>query len=181
MPTVLAEEVKINAADHVGLAHAVASQFVDPKKRVKDSDEYSEACVALVEAVADYTPEEGPFPTYAWRVMRNRIIDFIRRSKRRKRQAEFDHGCCLEFIEASVPDAPVPTELLPTLLEDYPGEDRTDKMLLIEVYLCGGKVPEIAARMGVSKMRIYQRINRALAKIRIRHHDLLEQYRGTIK
>lgn len=181
MPTVEEVAIKIEVADHIGLAHAVASHFVDPKQVVKDSDEYAEACLALVKAAKEYTQDHGPFAPYAWKVMKNRLITFMRHKRRRKRMAQFDLDCKLEGVETPVQEIPIPAEVLDKLLVDMPNENKGDKVLLVEVYLCGTKVQEIAERMGVSRPTIYNRLHRAIERIRSNHPDLLEQYEGVVK
>ena len=180
MPTV-AEEIQINVADHIGLAHAIASHFVDPRQSVKDSEEYSEACLALVKAAKKYTPDHGPFASYAWKVMNNRLITFLRHKKRRKRMADFDPVSKLEGVEAPAQKIPIPADVLDKLLVDLPNENKGDKILLVEVYLCGTKIPEIAERLGISRPTVYKRLHRAIERIRSNHQDVLEQYEGDVK
>jgi RNA polymerase sigma factor (sigma-70 family) len=170
---------KIDPADHVGLAHAIASQYIRLRKeKVKDSDQYAEACLALVQAAEGYIPSQGPFSAVAWKVMKNALIDLFRRSQCRKRTATFDRETDLSQLVERPQNQPL-VDLLPIFLADDPEEtefDRADKQLLVDLYLKEGSVAEIASRLGVSRERIYQRIRRAIEKIRMRHADLIQGY-----
>jgi RNA polymerase sigma factor (sigma-70 family) len=164
-------ETKIDISEHIGMAHAVASQFVLPNSmvNVEDTEEYSEACLGLVEAVREYREGDGPFSTYAWKVMRNRIIDFHRRNKRLKRVAKFT-SCDLGSVEAVKSQTVLPIDLLPCLLGDKPDE------ILVEFYLKSTNVQELARRWNVSRVTVYGRMRRALDDIRSRHAALISEY-----
>jgi RNA polymerase sigma factor (sigma-70 family) len=135
--------------------------------------------MALVEAARDYDPNDGEFSTVACRQMQQAIIDSYRRRERQKRKGKLDKGAKLDDVPSREEHEPIPSDLLYQFLADHPSEskqDRSDKLLLIEVFLGGNKVSDIAERLCVSRPTIYNRIERCLAKIRERHPDLLERY-----
>lgn len=178
MPTV----EKIRVEDHIGLAHAVASQFVNNSRlRVKDTEEYAEACLLLVQAVDSYVPEDGSFQTFAWTKMRNGLNDWLRRKKRKKRVGTFESNSNLTSVPEKLTEEPVSGDIVYQFLADNITEteqEKADKLVLIEVYLGGAKVQEVADRLGVSRIAIYQRLRRTIERLRAKHGPLLEQYEG---
>jgi RNA polymerase sigma factor (sigma-70 family) len=170
---------QIDAADHIGLARSVAKLYADPKVSLLDSDEYSEACHALVKIADNYNPSDGEFHIVAWRKMKQAIIDSYRHNQRLKRKGQFDKGADLNEIPSREDGNPLPNDLLDRMLadsEDETQQDITDKLILIEVYIGGVSPPVLADRLCVSRQTIYNRIGRCLQKVRERHADLIEQY-----
>src|SRR5690606_16176261 len=112
MAVLEATPIIIKPEDHLGLAHAVASQFVRPTDEVKDTEQYSVACYCLVKAAKEYDEAVGPFSTFAWRAMRNGIIEHLRRKNRKKRRADFETGYDLEQVVDTADSDLLPVELL---------------------------------------------------------------------
>jgi predicted DNA-binding protein YlxM (UPF0122 family) len=72
--------------------------------------------------------------------------------------------------------------LLASVLADDPSEtaqERADKLLLIEVYLCGTPVPEVATRLGVTREAIYQKLRKVMGRLRDKHAGVFDQYEVT--
>lgn len=181
MAVLEATPIIIKPEDHLGLAHAVASQFVRPTDEVKDTEQYSVACYCLVKAAKEYDEAVGPFSTFAWRAMRNGIIEHLRRKNRKKRRADFETGYDLEQVVDTADSDLLPVELLlEILLADHPDkndQDREDKRLLEAVYLCNRKVPELATEYGITRQMVYLRLRRCINRIRDRHRSLIEKYK----
>jgi len=86
--TVFLEEkiVSISVEDHIGLALKCASRYVKNSIEVRDSEEYSIALIGLWDAASTYDPHiNDAFSTYAWKCMRNRILDSFKFNQRKKR------------------------------------------------------------------------------------------------
>lgn len=173
------ETIEIDVRRHLGLAHSVSRRFVQPGDNVRDSEQYADACLQLVEAARDYRPEDGEFSPFAWRKMTNALIESCRFRGRKKRSGKFAEAN-LDIVQDRPHEVPVPvSELIYTLLSDAADEtkeDKTDKLLLVEVYLGGNKVVDVAKRLNVSREWIYQRLRRAVVRIRSRHPDIIHQY-----
>jgi len=170
---------KIKAEDHLGLAHAVASQFVRPGVRIQDTEEYAEACLHLVRATENYNPDEGTFQSVAWTCMKNGIIELHRKKNRKKRFGKFADTNLEKLPEKRTEQEIPPDELVYKFLADDPQEteqEKYDKLLLVEIYLGGSRVQAVAERLGISREAIYQRLRRTIERLREKHENLLEQY-----
>lgn len=166
---------KPRVEDHLGLAHAVASQFVRKNERhcVRDSEEFAEACLALFRAANSYRGHV-PFSSYAWQVMRNAILDLHKMRSRQVKLQPLDSAILENTVESTETalDPDCAAAMVYVLLENHDEEserDRSDKDLLKRVYLRGEKVLDLATELGVSHMTIYNRMNRAIEKIKERH------------
>lgn len=171
--------VQIDASEYVGLARSVARLYADKRIALLDSDEYSEACLALVKIADNYNPSDGEFNIVACRKMKQAIIDSYRHNHRLKRKGEFDKGAKLEDVPSREDSNPLPVELLGRMLADADDEtpqDIADKLLVIEVYIGGASPSVLAERLCVTRPTIYNRMARCFQKIRERHADLIEQY-----
>lgn len=172
MPTLL----EIHVADFLYLAESVARRFHDGKENIRDSEVYAVAYETLVCCVSGYNPEMGPFENFAAQSMRNRVVQYLRRFKRRKRIANF---VPLEDIAERKEEIPhQDTKIIQTVLGEE-GEDTQqdgeDKQLLREVYLLGVPVAALAQKLGVSRVTVYGRLKRIIGKIRERHREILEK------
>jgi RNA polymerase sigma factor (sigma-70 family) len=165
--------------DHVGLAHAVASQFVRSNEQdcVRDTEEFAEALLALHRAIEGYDPEYSTksFSSYAWLSMRNAIIHLHRKNTRQIKTTSLDAvGSNAATDDVTDPDPEVAAAMVHVLLVDHSEEsdkDRSDKELLKRVYLKGERVVDLATEFGVSRVSIYNAMSRAIEKIKERHGD----------
>ena len=170
------------------IAHKFRKKFSNKFEKIEDTEGYSIAFLELVKAAAEYDPSiNGDFSRYAFRVMKNGIIEAIRHRHRQKRTAEFTKLTSLEWEEieekAQASPSSIPQDVYETLLGDHPddtAQDRADKILLTEIYIQGKKIPLIAEKYGVSRVTVYSRLRRIIDKIRQRHSDLIESYGGII-
>lgn len=163
------------------IAHKFRKKFGNKFDKIEDTEAYSIAALELVKAAAEYDPSiNEDFSRYAFRVMRNGIIEAIRHRNRQKRTAEFTKLTSLEWEEIEKKKDQTPSgafqELHAVLLGDHPddtAQDRADKILLNEIYIQGKKIPLIAEKYGISRVTVYSRIRRIIDKIRQRHKDLI--------
>jgi RNA polymerase sigma factor (sigma-70 family) len=161
---------KATVEEHLGLAHAVASQFVNPNERlcVRDSEEFAEACIALMMAVEkdDTSMPLKAFASFAWRSMRNTLIDLHRKRSKQPELADLDSSTLEGKVESFNA-----TELVNTVMEgcrEDNTKDRRDRQLLREVYLNGRSVADIAKAHDVSRPIIYKRMRAAMENIKER-------------
>ena len=163
----------MNPEEHLGLAHTVTMRFVRSAERVQDTIEYSLACEALLLTCRTYQPEMGTFANVAYTAMTNKIIDYKRRSNRKKRRAEFenldDKGWREIEIEQTWPDE---ADFMGWLNKvSWTDEERTDLEVLLAVHFKEEKVADIAEKMGVSRPTVYLKLNRISDKIREKYKD----------
>lgn len=182
-----AAPIKVDAAEYLYLAEIVARKFYRGNEPIRDTELYSIACQELVRISSEYRPEVNEdFTRFAFRAMKNAILDHIRYKKAKKRTAAFEplsdrQWQDLPDEQSETPDC-LPIDLLRTLLGDHPDDtdqDRADKTLLEEIYLQGKKVPVIE-QYGISRVTVYNRLRRILGKIQERHAELIETYGGVV-
>lgn len=170
------------------IAHKFRKRFRGKFENIEDSEPYSIASMELVKAAAGYDPEVNEdFSRYAFRAMRNGIIEVIRHRNRQKRTAEFSKLTDLDWQEVpekeQVLSADIPSDVYQTLMANHPDDteqDHADKALLTEIYIQGKKIPFIAEKYGISRVTVYNRLRRIIGKIRQRHGDLIESHGGTL-
>ena len=169
------------------IAHKFRKRFGGKFEKIEDTEPYSIALMELVKAAAGYDPEVNEdFSRYAFRSMRNGIVEAIRHRNRQKRTAEFAKLTTLEWQELpekEVLSADIPSDVYQTLManhQDDTEQDHADKALLTEIYIQGKKIPFIAEKYGISRMTVYNRLRRIIGKIRQRHGDLIESHGGIL-
>lgn len=161
----------VRVEDHLGLLKASVLKFVR-KGKVEDSELYSVGCLALMEAARTFDPSKAKFCTWATRLIRQRIIDEIKRTRRSRE----DSSCEL----ASVPEAKkdsVPVHLLPEILEssaECVGKD--DTRMLLGHYLEGRSLSDLGREFGYSKEWIRRKMQSAMSTIRLKNKNTLENY-----
>lgn len=170
------------------IAHKFRKKFRGKFEKIEDTEPYSIASIELVKAAAGYDPEVNEdFSRYAFRAMRNGIIEAIRHHKRQKRTAKFEKLTDLEWQELPEEKSDfsddIPQEVYQTLMANHPDDteqDRADKSLLMEIYIQGAKIPFIAEKYGITRMTVYNRLHRIIEKIRQRHSSLIESHGGML-
>lgn len=163
--------------EHIGLAHAVSSQFVNDNERncVRDTEEFAEACIALHRAIENFDPAlisiKG-FASYAWQIMRNAILDLHKKRRRCLNLAQVDSSILEDTVECGSAIDFEFENFVQFLFQDHEDDtdvSRRDKQILKMAYLDEKKAVEIAKEMGISKQRVGQIINRAKETIQERH------------
>lgn len=130
---------------------------------VEDTEEYSIACEALVEAVRTYDLSSGNrFSTYAYHCMKNA---FLSRWRKKAVPLQLVGQQTLESIKENCTLASDPQKQLSVFLADEK-LDSLDRKMMIEHFLNQKTYAEVGKIYGVTKMRVKQRIDRAIATIR---------------
>lgn len=160
LPTLVHAAVDI--ADYLYLAEVVARKYYRGHDPIRDTELFSVACQELVKCGEKYDPSVGPFDRFAMRSMRNGIIHDLRLMQAKKRAAEFEVLADQDFPERSVEPFP-DVGLLPGLLQKLPDNDRC---LIEDYFLNNNSVADLANRLAVTKVTVYNRIDRILKKLR---------------
>lgn len=153
----------------MGIVWSLAKKFVRGQ-RIEDSEIYSVGCLALVEAVKTFDPSRSKFCTWAWQVVRNRMLDEIKKGSRSKESPSPDL--------ASTPDdreKPMPVHILPEILANFGDqENQEDTKMLLGHYLEGKSLSELGREFGFSKEWIRKRMQATVCKIREKNRHFLE-------
>lgn len=164
-------ETETGLEEHLGLVRSVVLKY-HRKGRLEDSELYSVGCLALVEAARDFDPSRSRFSTWATRVVRQRVVDEVRRvAKDRER------GSANDAPEAEAPAAGMPVHLVESILALRKSDSRghaKDKRVLRGYFLEGRTLSEIGRALGMSKEGARKRINSAISRIRTANRELLE-------
>mgnify|MGYP003662682115 CR=1 FL=1 len=150
-----------NAEDNIGLAYSIAQRTGIPNGvSIQDTEEFSDACLGLINAERGYDPTKAKFSTFAYTVCYREVI---RGKKKRYRIDQY----VLEFHEKE--------SLLFKLLDS---SDLTDRDLdIIKSYYCLGiQGVELAKKYGLSKQRVSQILIETLTKIRNNNEILIRKY-----
>lgn len=173
--------VKIDASKYLFLAEIISRKFYRGKERIQDTEIYSVCCEELVRIAENFDPECGLFDRFAFRSLRNAAISYIRYSKRQKRAGKFEKLTDSQWEDVAEDKRDqvitIPDGLTDIFLEPHPDDteqDCQDKKMLTEIYLIGTKIPVLAEKYGVSRVSIYNRVNRILVRLQERHDSLLK-------
>ena len=161
--------------DYIGLAADLAIKFLERRRDsayIKDSEEYSIACEALLRAISDYKSDKSKFSTYAYYCIRNALVSYVRH---KKHAPDFLDPKDIEEI-AENRNCTVDPALLDLLLSESKNEresDRIDKEILREHYLQQLTLRQIAINRKITKIRVKQRIDRAINRIKERYRSYI--------
>lgn len=172
-----------NAADNMGLAYAVVQRTRTPNGvSIQDTEEFSDACLGLINAERGYDPTKAKFSTFAYTVCYREVIRG-RQKRYRKRQLGFgcvDEDMTEELIDENLIDQYIlefheKESLLFKLLDSA---DLTDRDLdIIKSYYCLGiQGVALAKKYGLSKQRVSQILIETLTKIRKDNKILIRKY-----
>lgn len=164
----------INVEDYLYMVEAISNNFnLECVRNIRDSEIYGYLSQELVSCCSRFDPSRATFEKYLSSHLFNKAIDFVRRSKRKKRYSE-----CLYLDQEGLNNIPqrqtnnISTDLLPSLLaqcsKDSP-RDMQDRSLLMEHYLTGRSVLELSKKYNITRMTIYNRIKKGIKKIRENH------------
>lgn len=175
--------VKVDASQYLFLAEIIARKFYRGSEKIKDTEIYSMCCEELVKIAENFDPRCGVFDRFAFRSLRNAAISHIRHTKRRKRAGKFEKLTDSQWQDVAENRRDellrLPNGLSELFLQEHPDDseqDRDDKKLLVEIFLKGVKVPVIAEKYGISRVSVYNRINRILKCLKERHRDLVAKF-----
>lgn len=157
--------------DHLGLLKSCVLKFVR-KGRVEDSELYSVGCVALVEAARTFDPSKAKFCTWATRIIRQRIIDEIKRTRR----IQEDPTSEMSSLASDDEDGP-PVHLLDDIMKNSKGcIGKDDAKMLLGHYLDGRSLSDLGREFGLSKEWVRKKMQTAVSKIRVKNRELMENY-----
>jgi RNA polymerase sigma factor (sigma-70 family) len=151
----------IGVESNLKLALKVAYRYVKNGQPIKDSDEFSDACVGLIQANENYNPDLGvKFSTYAYRCMNNAIINGIR-----KRNRINQHFSVIEEV-GDLESKVIKEDNADVVAKLISGLEGRNKDVVISHYLEGETFASIGRRLGVTRAAISQTCSKALSKIR---------------
>jgi RNA polymerase sigma factor (sigma-70 family) len=166
--TTLIERGPMTLEENLGLARKFVLTHFHLSCPVEDSDEYSLACEGLMRACKTYNEGIGEFSTYAYKCMRNILLSDIKRRKRRISPEFYDPSSfdlLTENKNRTLDDEAV-SALIDEAMQFLIVSNKMDIEMLQDHYRKGMKLREIADKYSVTKMRVSQRINRAIEKIK---------------
>ena len=167
------------AEDYMFLVEAMSYKFRQTGERIQDSEIYSICCEELVKAIDRFDLSLGEDPArFFARAMRNGIIEHYRYQRRKKRFVEFkDLPEEIVFENKSEFIYSLPVDVLKQLLDTA---DKNDLILLTDYYINKKSLSDIAVELDLTRMAVFNRVKRAIEKIRINNSKLIEEYGGII-
>ena len=175
--------ISSKAEDNIGLAYTIVQRTGVPNGVcIQDTEEFSDACLGLINAEKSYDHRKAKFSTFAYIICYREVIKG--KSKRyKKRQLGF--GCVDEDLTERLVDRNL---FDPYVLKDHEKEkllfvllnrsDLTDRDLdIVKSYYCLGiQGVDLAKKYGLSKQRVSQILVETLTKIRKNNRILIRKY-----
>jgi RNA polymerase sigma factor (sigma-70 family) len=166
----------INPEDHLGLAAAFVLRHCRiGRKPLKETEEFSDACLGLIHAVNTFKPEEGPFAAWASRCISQAVFKGF---NKRQREANFT-TVDKEYLDQF--KGPEPVEEIVELLKGFLSEredeqpfEKLDRQILLD-WGEGFSFRQLAEKYEVNHTRIQQRVKRAIRRIRSKHKIKVEE------
>jgi RNA polymerase sigma factor (sigma-70 family) len=163
---------------NIGLLRAVVSKFSKFPK-IEDSDFYSIACLALVQAAASFDPSKSKFSTWATKIMTQKIIEQIRRNKKQNpvHLSSLEPGeqdsCLIDKKESTFP-----VHLLSLIAPNNSDTkiEKESKSIISMHYLDGKSWSEIGRSLGMTREGVRQRAIKMIDSIRDSNFELLKDY-----
>jgi RNA polymerase sigma factor (sigma-70 family) len=163
---------------NIGLLRSVVARFCRSGK-IEDSDFYSVACLALVEASTSFDSSKAKFSTWATKIMTQKIIAEIRKTKRKKTiEMSSLETNQTESCLADTRSKTIPTQLL-SLVKPRKSDSKSEKqnkLILSMHYLDEKSWSEIGRELGMTREGVRQRAIRAIESIRENNKELLREY-----
>lgn len=161
---------------NLDLAKSIVAKF--KPGNVEDSELYSVACIALMKAAATFDPSVAKFSTWATRIIRQHIINEIR-----KRRQDTVPLSSLDYDEAErvLVDCheDFPLHLAGLLVDPDPSDSKAEaenKRMLAMHHLDGQSLSDIGRKVGLSKERVRQRLANAIQSIRLKKREEIKEY-----
>lgn len=161
---------------NLDLAKSIVAKF--KPGNVEDSELYSVACIALMKAAATFDPSVAKFSTWATRIIRQHIINEIR-----KRRQDTVPLSSLDYDEAErvLVDyrEDFPLHLAGLLVDPDPSDSKAEaenKRMLAMHHLDGQSLSDIGRKVGLSKERVRQRLANAIQSIRLKKREEIKEY-----
>jgi RNA polymerase sigma factor (sigma-70 family) len=174
---VISEDLVVS---NLGLVKSVVSKFVKDKSKIEDSELYSVACIAIIEASKSFDATKAKFSTWATRCMNQSILDHLRKNKKNSSVLmifdleESDQSKALEDRSS----LNLPYHL--TSIVQPSGDDSKStiqsKQMLSMYYLEEKSLSEIGSQFGFTKEGVRKKIYKVLNEIREKNKVLLKEY-----
>jgi len=158
---------------YLNLAKSIVSKF-EKRTKVEDSEMFSCACLALMDARESFDPSKGSFSTWATRKINQYIINFLRKNKN-YRKVEMLGESSTDVVDDTKLDLPL--EKLAILLRDDPKDsdiDRENKTILIDHFIKDKSWAEIGRSLNLSRERARQKGQEAILKIRKKYRLIID-------
>jgi RNA polymerase sigma factor (sigma-70 family) len=172
-----------NAVDNIGLAYSVVQRTGVPNGvSIQDTEEFSDACLGLINAERKYDPTKAKFSTFAYTVCYREVI---RGKQKRYKKRQLGFGCIDEDLTKKLIDRNL---FDPGVLKDHEKEkllfvlldcsDLKDRDLdIVKSYYClGVQGVDLAKKYGLSKQRVSQILVETIIKIRKHNKILMRKY-----
>ena len=176
--TTVDKPVNLNPTDYLFLVEAISHKFrTNNKEKIKDTEIYSLCCEELLIAIKSFNPLVSADPArFIYRALRNRIIEYLRYNKRKKRAAEFEIlSEDIIFEDKGFSVSSLPKDILNNLFD---GICEDDILFLADVQ--NKKLSIISEELGVSRVTVYNRVKKIVEKIRQLHPEIIEEFGGII-
>lgn len=163
---------------NLGLIKSLVSKFIKDKSKIEDSDLYSVACIAIVEASKTFDPSKAKFSTWATRHMKQAVLDQIRKNKRNN-----SYLVMLGDLEQKEQEEVLSEELrkVPYHLLELARPTDTDakntkesKKMLLMYYLEEKSLSEIGEFFGYTKEGVRKKISKVLSEIKEKNKNILD-------
>jgi len=176
------------AKDNMGLAYAVVQRIgLDNGISIQDSEEFSDACIGLINAEMNYNPERAKFSTFAYTLCYREVI---KGKQRRYKKRHFSFGC---LNDKDLTEKLIDKNLfVPYKLEKHEKKDLLFKLLecsglnerdldIVKSYYCFD-ITQVALgeKYGLSKQRVSQIIVETISKIRKHNKSLIKKCEGLL-
>ena len=195
METLTAERSFPNLSEHLGLVCFVVMKNCSlPRSTpVKDTEEYADGCIGLIQALDTFEQDRGEFSTHATPLIRNAIIDGMRdRGCRRKCYKETINMTDLPVVEQLKNDYEVETQqngyfhlskeqsrLMLAVCPNDTYQNKKDKRILWLHFFGradrGMSYAEIGRKLGRTREAIRQAVRRGVELLRQRYLAELEE------
>lgn len=160
--------------DHLFLVKSIVAKFIK-KQRIEDSDFYSHACIALMNAHSTYDSAKGAFSTWATKIIKRSLIDQYRKQKKEKNLKVLGDESS-DLIDNSQMSMPV--DILSILLKEDKNESKIEKQnkeILVEHFLNKKTWAEIGRKLKITRERARQKGQSAIENIRKKYRLILDE------
>lgn len=147
---------------NIGLVRSVVSKFV--KENLEDSDLFSIGCEGLIKAAGTFDSSKSKFSTWATRIIKQKIIDELRKNKKNNINSFSSLG--LEKEDQLVESKQIsnfPSHIICSIIKNSKDEE---KKIVNLYYLEQKTLSDIAKQLKISKEGVRKKIQRAITNIR---------------
>lgn len=161
------------AEDNLGIAYTIANKFVPSGMAIADSEEFSDACLGLVNAEINYKPSsDNELSSFFYTCAYRQVIDGARNRRKFKllNLNEYD-GDVLDYRRESIPLDIIFEKIMSRLNSS----DR-NKKIFREYVFTNKKKSQIAREFSISDQMVQKIILRIAKEIQSTSRDLLDDF-----